>query len=444
MRRLTGIWLLAFATFVSAQEGEDAASQPDRVRKVEEQLQQEREARKQLEKRVGDLESSLQKATEVLARAQDRRDIDEELEAYFKEQQVVVPAEEALWRLQIGVVLVGSYTATFGGAGDRNTFSLDDAYVKFSYAFTDQLTGRYYTDGSLAELEFRHSDALQLNGGVVVVPFGQFNQRSFPDSFDTLSRPLLYLSNREIFVTAPNLPSPVFNTVYSDTGLVFSGSLWRGQDQLYYAAYVTNGLLGGNDLGQTSATRDNNNDKQIGGRVAYTNASWLERTRIGFGISAAGGDYDLNDELSYRLYGVDLLVVLGGLGADGEGSVTLRAEYVYAPREILYPDATDPTMNINEASREQGFFVLIEVRLDSKWMLYGAWDELQRSGPLVTNGELDPANLNDVTTTIRRFAIGVAYRITAGILFKVEYAYWEFDLGVPDAQRISTQVVVPF
>ncbi len=335
MRRLTGIWLLAFATFVSAQEGEDAASQPDRVRKVEEQLQQEREARKQLEKRVGDLESSLQKATEVLARAQDRRDIDEELEAYLKEQQVVVPAEEALWRLQIGVVLVGSYTATFDGAGDRNTFSLDDAYVKFSYAFTDQLTGRYYTDGSLAELEFRHSDALQLNGGVVVVPFGQFNQRSFPDSFDTLSRPLLYLSNREIFVTAPNLPSPVFNSVYSDTGLVFSGSLWRGQDQLYYAAYVTNGLLGGNDLGQTSATRDNNNDKQIGGRVAYTNASWLERTRIGFGISAAGGDYDLNDELSYRLYGVDLLVVVGGFGADGIQASTSHFHRKHERRWVL-------------------------------------------------------------------------------------------------------------
>ena len=83
MRRLTGIWLLAFATFVSAQEKEDAA-QPDRVRQVEQDLQQEREARERLEKRVGDLEGSLQKATEALARAHDRRDIDEELEAYHK------------------------------------------------------------------------------------------------------------------------------------------------------------------------------------------------------------------------------------------------------------------------------------------------------------------------------------------------------------------------
>ena len=92
VRRLTGIWLLAFATFVSAQEGKDAVS-PDRVRQVEQDLQKEREAREQLEKRVGELEGSLQKATEALARAHDRRNIDEELEAYLEEQQVSVPAE---------------------------------------------------------------------------------------------------------------------------------------------------------------------------------------------------------------------------------------------------------------------------------------------------------------------------------------------------------------
>ena len=424
------------------------AQEPDglarRVEKLERELQAERGRGKDRDKRIAELEVALQKATDALAQSQDRRGLEAEIDDYLSERGPVT-GDAAPSRLNIGGVIVTSARFTDLSNNVRsNTFLVDEVYLRFVYRFSDDVTARYYTDGSLAELEIHFHDLLQLNVGRVIVPFGQFNPRSFPDTFDTLTRPLMYLGDADIFATPPNSPSPLFRTIYTDTGFVLSGNRWKDGDQLYYSVFVTNGLVGATDLGQGSSFADNNDNKQIGARVTYTITSWWEHTRAGFGVSWLTGKYDSANSLSYRMYGADFIVVIDGLFRGGEGSITIRGEYAFAPREILPPVQGDPTMAINEASRVQGAYIIVETRLDARWMVYLEGDWMTQNAPLLMNGQIDPTDTNDVRSTIWRVSVGVVYKFRIGIVWKTEYSYWDYDLGAPNAHRVATQLVIPF
>lgn len=435
--------LAAFVATASAQDGDLA----ERVRKLEEALTQERADGQAREERIRELESALRKATEALAHAQDKRGLEGEIETYLRERGPAPgPESGAESRLNIGGVIVTSFrfTDVSGNNPRTSTFNVEERYLRFVYRFTEQVTARYYTDGSLAELEYHHRDWLQVNAGVVVVPFGQFNQRSFPDTFDTLTRPLLYLGDEDTFAQPANNPEPVFRSLYSDTGVVVSGSRWtEGGDQLYYAAFVVNGLVGTTDLAQGSSFSDNNQNKQVGARVTYTVVSWFEQARLGVGASWMTGKYDSANSLSFRMYGADLIYVLEGLFRRGEGSFTIRTEFVFSPQETLHPIVGDPTSFLNDATRTQGAYILFEARIDRQWMVYVQLDWLSQKARPLAAGFVDPTSAK-MRTEMFRYAAGVVYKFSFGIVWKTELAYWEFDAGAPDALRFSTQVVIPF
>ncbi|MCZ6786351.1 MAG: hypothetical protein O7E54_04210 [Planctomycetota bacterium] len=421
-------------------QGDDLA---ERVQKLEEQLEAQRRRGEERSKRIAELENALQQATESLARSLDRRSLDKEIESYLESNPVDLgPPRQS--RLNIGAVIVTSYrAASFSDdTPNRNSFQIDEVYLRVVYRFSESLTARYYTGGLLAELEYIHTELFRVNAGLIVVPFGQFNSRSFPDTFDTLSRPRMYLGDDELFVIPENNPRPFFRTTYSDVGFAISGSRWRNDNQLYYAVFVTNGLVGVNDLTGSAASTDNNDNKQVGARLAYTVGSLWEQTRAGLGLSWMNGKYDAADSLSYRMYGIDFILVADGLFKQGEGSLTIRAEYVYGPRETLYPDANDPNTLINDANRVHGAYLLVEMRLDRTWMVYFEIDWMRQEGPLLTNGSQVPDT--EITSTNWRPSVGVVYRFEIGILWKLEYAYWDFDQGAPDIQTVATQLVVPF
>ncbi len=433
------LFVLLFAASWTAVDAAPDKTLEDRVKRLEDALKEERAARKKLE-------TALEKTTDSLARSHDQRMLEGQIEAYLDAHGAEALPEAAGSRLQIGGVIVGSYRFTdLDRGGPRtNTFQVEERYLRFVYRFSDRVTARYYTDGSLAEIEYAHADWLRVNFGQIIVPFGQFNPRSFPDTFDTLSRPLLYLGDEDTFSSPANNPRSVFRSIYTDTGFVVSGNLSRDEDQLYYAVFITNGLLGTSDLAQGSGFADNNDNKQVGARLAYTAVSWSDRARFGFGISWMSGKYDAADRLSYRMYGADFLVVINGLFRDAGGSLTLRAEYVFAPRETLHPTVGDPTAFLNDANRTQGAYLIAEARLDQRWMAYIALDWLQQSAPLLAGGLIDPASDEEATNRIIRYALGIVHRFELGFVFKFEYAFWDFDAGASDANRLSIQIVVPF
>jgi len=431
MSRVLLLGVLAAAVY--AQEGTDLA---DRVQRLERAIEEERALGERREARIAELEQALQHAIEALAQAQDRRAVEREIEEILAEKVAdLAPAPSS--RLSVGAVVVASYRATERGG---NTFEIDDRYLRLGYRFSDSVAARYYTDGSLAELEWHAHDLLQLNVGLVVVPFGQFNPRAFPDTFDTLSRPLIYVRGEDVVATPANNPTPLFRSIYSDTGLVLSGNRWSGGNQLYYAAFVTNGLTGDTDIRGNSGSADNNRNKQFGARLAYTIA--LDRGRAGIGVSGMGGKYDDADSLSYRYYGVDLLLTREGLFHHENGSLSLRAEYVYAPREI---SVFTTTTRAEERKDVSGAYAILEARLDARWMVYGEADWIAQRAPLLGPGSviLDPL-AGRVTSTNRRYSFGVVYKFAIGVVWKNEYSYSVFDQGFSDVQRFSTQLVIPF
>jgi len=440
MARGAVVWAL-LAAFALAQEPD----LEDRVARLEKALEEERARGAEREERIRELEAALRKATDALAQAQDVRQLESEIEQYLERRPQASPDAGLGRRLSIGAVLVmsGRFTAISGSSGARtNSFQVEERYLRFVYRFSEKVTARYYTDGSLAELEWHYSDLVQLNVGQVIVPFGQFNPRSFPDTFDTLSRPLLYLGDEDVFAQPANHPRPIFRSIYTDTGIVVSGNRWNDGDQLYYAVFVTNGLVGTADLAQGAGFSDNNDNKQIGARVAYTFT--FDRSRLGFGVSWMSGKYDTANSLSYRMYGADFVYVVEGLFGGGAGSLTVRGEYAFAPREILPPTVGDPTAFFNEAARVQGAYLIVEARLNTRWMVYTEADWLARRGPQLTGGAIDPTNTADRTANVFRFSAGIVHKFAIGIVWKTEYAFWDFDLGAPDAHRFSTQLVVPF
>ena len=437
----TLIGLVMLCALAVAQDKDDLR---DRVARLEKLLQEERARGAEDRERLRELEVALDKSTQTLAQSQDRRTLEREIEHYLDDNPPRPSTGPSESRLNIsgGIVMSYRYTSLTQDAGNANTFAVEERYIRFVYRYDEKVTARFYTDGSLAELEYIAHDLAQFNVGVVVVPFGQFNQRSFPDTFDTLSRPLLYLGDEDIFITPDNHPRPVFRSLYSDAGIVMSGNHWRGEDQIYYAAFITNGLVGVNDLAGGSGFSDNNESKQVGARVTYTNGSLFERARVGIGGSAMGGRYDSGDMLAYRMYGIEFLLVVDRVFSR-EGSLTVRAEYVYAPRETLYGLEGDPGTLVNGTNRTRGAYVLVEARLDRAWMVYVQFDWMQQTALLVNNGLVDPSE-GQVTTRIYRYSVGVVRKFALGIVLKFEYAFWDFDLGEPDAHRFSTQLVVPF
>ena len=413
-----------------------------RVENLERELREERARGDSREQRIAELEGALRKATDALAQSQDRRGLEEEIEEYLRDHAATVPVA-APSRLNIGAVIAASYRFSDLEGVQANTFLLDDAYIRLVYRFSENVTARYYTNGTLAEVEYHHSDLLQLNAGRIVVPFGQFNPRSFVDTFDTLSRPLLYPGDEDGIQAPENSPSGVFRSTYSDTGVALSGSRWWESHQFNYALFVTNGLVGTSDLGDSASFRDNNDNKQLGARLAYLLVA-SERTRLGFGASWMTGKYDAADQLAHRMYGADVVLVIDGLFRGGEGSLTIRGEYVYAPREILVPTVGDPTIFLNSENRTEGAYLLVEARLDPRWMVYVQGDWLAQRSPLLTNGAVDPTDAGLAYSQTWRASIGVVYKFRLGIVWKLEYSYWDFDLGAPDANVVATQVVVPF
>ncbi len=444
--------LAVLCVVASAQDG-----LAERVERLERALAEERSQRdaeqEAQQKRIQELERALQKTTDTLGRAADQRNIEAAIEEYLAVRRGESADESVLggggagWssRLNIGGVVVTSFRGTdIDGSTRTNTFQVEERYARFVYRFTDEVTARYYTDGSLAEVEFVFHEWLQVNVGLVIVPFGQFNPRSFPDTFDTLSRPLLFLGDEDTFAQPENNPRALFRSIYTDSGISASGSVWQGQNQFYYAVFVTNGLVGTTDLAQGTGFSDNNENKQIGARLAYTNATMMSQGRFGFGLSWLTGKYDTRNSLSYRFYGADVLIVMDGMFRGGEGSLTIRAEYVYAPREVRLPTVGDPTATLNEANRTQGAYVLVEARVTRKWMAYVQADWMRRSAPRLTNGLVDPLNSADIETNLYRYSAGLVHKFEFGITWKLEYAYWDFDDGAPDAHRFSSQLVIPF
>lgn len=289
---------------------------------------------------------------------------------------------------------------------------------------------------------------LTFTAGRFLIPFGRFNSVSFPDGFDTLSRPLLYQSHEDGFLSAPNNPTPLFFTQQSDVGSMLSYNTWLLDQEAQFNAYffVVNGLQGTNNINSLDMFRkwkDNNQDKTIGGRAVFSN------DLLKIGLSAMNGTFDRNDELQYDMFGLDFEIGLD-LTPGNESNrrpLALYGEYVFSPREIMYGDLLVPSNQIKDLATLNGMYVGLSFKATDKFLMFVEYDSLENTQPELFGpgfNLLDTSKLDEISTSITRYTLGFNYMLDDATKLKAEYGFWDMDLDGPESDRFSVQLVVTF
>lgn len=147
---------------------------------------------------------------------------------------------------------------------------------------------------------YEFDNALKVQAGKYLVPFGTFNQLHSP------------MDN--VFVTTPLITQLIAPSPWSDLGACLKGSVAFSKTQAFsYALFVGNGLGEGTSMFASGQSSDNNLNKGMGGRIAFVPLDGLE---IG-----GSGYYDIFDDLdsqAYTIFGGDLSTNTLGFELKGE------------------------------------------------------------------------------------------------------------------------------
>ncbi len=238
-------------------------------------------------------------------------------------------------------------------------------------------------------LDIAISRSLTLRLGKFLVPFGRFNE-------------VLHPSFRWNMVSKPLMMDEVVPTTWVDIGIQARGTVdLGGGNAVSYAAWVTNGLGGGEDFkDQPQVVKslrdnydDNNSDKALGARLAFDlfRGQRFGSSTIGFSAYTAA----VNDAASERL---SLVGVDASLGL---GDVTLRGEAVQSflgtqgsPLELF----------------ERGVYTQVSYKL-GRADVSGRWDYVL----------LRPGNAE--ATTRHQVVVGASYSPLDFLILRIEGAF---------------------
>ena len=210
--------------------------------------------------------------------------------------------------------------------------------------------------------------ALNLRGGMILVPLGRFN--------------LAHDSPRNPFTDRPLVSTDVVGVALSEPGFGLFGLFpLGGPARLTYELYAVNGFDEGVLEGDAAGTRipagrgnfeDNNNSPAVVGRLA-----WSPRQGIELGASAHSGAYnvysadglDLDERRDLTIWALDAEAVLGALELAGEAAfATIDIPAGLGPlfagaQRGLYVDAVAPFWKDRIATMPGSFFAA-KLRLD--------------------------------------------------------------------------------
>lgn len=348
----------------------------------------------------------------------------------------------------ISGVMQASFRAAFFAADaqgirrpDSNAFQLEHNHVKLSGDITHELSWEimpcltHMNTFSVVTANFAYAfgSALHLVAGRFLLPFGQFNARSLPGTYNTVSRPLLYLSHEDgIAEFAGITASPFFFTPRDDLGLQANGNVWFGGShfQLSYAASVTNGLRPESPT-MARFWNDNNKAKQVAGRAT------LGIFAGPFSITAGGSGLwnQYHEALGQTALGGDLEIQL--TYAEGRSAV-IRGEVVRMDREVI------PNEKLLKGRETiQSAYGTFELDLTSWLAMYYELDWLEEITPDV-NAALVPYYKSK---SVMRHTGGVGFRFAEAVVLRLEYGHWQVHdtLGaVHIAHLLSAQTVLTF
>jgi hypothetical protein len=302
-----------------------------------------------------------------------------------------------------------------------------DAMVKMGVDVNDDLTFSAKACFSCHGVEFDNvmvdwmpSTKFNVQAGRIAVPFGEFSNRVDPSGHKTVSAPLIFDMGRMVLGEKSAMNLGVLPLPYTDTGLLIYGQFFPVESlQVWYGAYGTAGLRGGNDL-DFIATRsiyytDNNRLPAGGGRVVMTYASsggsFIGDVSVGGSVTA--GRYDRDGVLGYLAWGADATAQLGRFTVRGE----------YATRQTdLDPGASYPYAIVDPWLSKEGWYAEVErpLPLLDRWVTgVFRYDELRRQGtPLSASSPLS------VDSTLQRYTAGLMIIPAPSLYLKVGYELW--------------------
>lgn len=376
--------------------------------------------------------------------------------------------------------------------------------VPFWLEFNMPTGGQGQTNLYQFYFQYNKLDRWTFHFGKFLVPFGRYNELYKPDMFLAVTRPLLYASPDSLdLVVRINSPRPPFSSGYTDIGARASyypiSDLPIVPSEL--TTYVVNGLgessnrqrgfpspqnLGipappangvAIDFGhENNNLADSNNNKAIGGRVVYSLGSlklpWPIPERVHgidgltMGISAMGGQYDLEGGLGYRMVGTDF--------AFEYRDITFTAEYQYSwtqfksPISISSPTVIVPTVFARDYEEINGYFIqgayplIRKPTYGKRVTLVGVWNQMFRRGPLLElllnqsiNGTTFPSiaawNPTEprLSTRLDKWTVAIHYLLTDNFILKADYSYWllgssSSQVGLPNIYQGAFSAVLSF
>jgi hypothetical protein len=286
----------------------------------------------------------------------------------------------------------------FEGGGSGASF-LTDNYVAVEYA----------------ELHFKFDRAVNLRAGALLMPFGRFN--ALHDS------PLQDLTDR------PFVEQYVVPTTWTEAGVGLYGGFDLGGARLDYDFVVSNGLDqgfsstagGGLRDARSSFRKDNNDQKQVAGRVGLSpDLEFLDGAN--FGASGLLGRYDNLGRHEVSLFGLDAFLKKGPFEVLGEvvwGDLERDAAQIMAGapgglsgwyaegRFHFFPDAW---RGANPWFGEEATFTLV-FRAESV-----DTDDSATAIDFATRG-------NALRDDVERYTVGLNFRPIEKTVLKIEYQF---------------------
>jgi len=286
----------------------------------------------------------------------------------------------------------------------------------------------------------------QIKAGRFLLPFGQFNLRSLPGEYKTVSRPYLYRGHEDReFRFKEGVPSSFIMTPRDDVGLLLWGNSRFGSKDLYevsYYAYLTNGLRKFSNTAQRHWD-DNNNGKQLGGRLVFgLNSEGVKAAVGGSLLSNVYEDDEYNNKgLKQRAFAVDGVISIAYLT---DRWINLRGEFVDMLREVV------PTVDLAQGDEGlQGFYLTADLDLFDFLNVYYQIDWLTERTPVLDrdSGEDDSeeeVRFHDEKYKIIRQTVGVSVTPFDSFAVRIEYGRWVMSEADSNAHRASIQTILTF
>lgn len=288
-----------------------AQTDAERIADLEKKLEKSLAMIEQLTSRMNQVEAAKTKAQASVPVTDQWAAQDERIGQLEKE--IVQVSSNAAKRNDLGIPLhgfadVGYIGSDAKGPNDRRSgFALATLDLYLTPQFGDrvksiiELAFEYTEEGSMAtdlerlQLGYTFSDALTVWVGRFHTPYGYWNTAFHhgPEIQTAVSRPRFL----EFEDKGGILPS---HTV----GLWATGSIPAGDGKLQYDAYVANGNLISEEVLDFNAFKDNNNNKLVGGKMAYEFDGALGGLRLGaHALTQIVDDVDTKSSTKVNIYG---------------------------------------------------------------------------------------------------------------------------------------------